>query len=264
MSTDGPVPDQPQPLDVAWIASRLAGLRLGQPLIYLPEIASTNTHAMDLARQGAAEGTLVLTDEQTAGRGRIGRVWRSLPGQQLELSLVLRPQAPAHFLVMASALAVAEAITAVTTLATDIKWPNDVVVGGRKVCGILIETSQEIAVVGIGINVNGSFASDPELAARATTLAEAAGHTVVREEVVVEVLRRLDASDRALNSSVAARSDLRDAWRARLITLGQRVTVQQGETIRTGIAEDVDGDGVLLLRDDDGARHSITWGDVAS
>ena len=98
------------PLDVEAVQAEIVPLRLGHPFLYFPAIGSTNTHAAELAREGAAEGTLVTTDDQTAGRGRIGRVWRSLPGQQLAVSLVLRPSFPPHFLVMSSALAVAEAI----------------------------------------------------------------------------------------------------------------------------------------------------------
>src|SRR5690242_21469608 len=145
------------PLDHARLRTAISGLRLGHPLIYFPALDSTNSHAAELARAGAAEGTLVTTDDQTAGRGRIGRAWKSLPGQQLALSLVLRPAFPPHFLVMASALAVAAAIETVAGLTPAIKWPNDVLVDGRKVCGILIETSPGAAILGIGLNVNGSL-----------------------------------------------------------------------------------------------------------
>src|SRR5262249_54779112 len=118
-------------LDIAALEAALQGLRLGAPLVYFPAVPSTNTHAARLAQEGAPEGTLVTTDDQTAGRGRVGRAWKSLPGQQLALSLVLRPVFPPHFLVMASALAVAKAIEENTSLRAEIKWPNDVQVTGR-------------------------------------------------------------------------------------------------------------------------------------
>ncbi|HKV83049.1 MAG TPA: biotin--[acetyl-CoA-carboxylase] ligase, partial [Ktedonobacterales bacterium] len=121
------------PLDIADLKTRLAPLRLGHPLLYFPAIGSTNSHAVELAREGAAEGTLVTTDDQTAGRGRIGRVWKSLPGQQLALSLVLRPTFPPQFLIMASALAVAETVGDLVATEAAIKWPNDVLLAGRKV-----------------------------------------------------------------------------------------------------------------------------------
>ncbi|HEV2238035.1 MAG TPA: biotin--[acetyl-CoA-carboxylase] ligase, partial [Ktedonobacterales bacterium] len=147
------------------LRARLAGGPLGDPLIYLPTIGSTNSHAAELARDGAHDGTLVLTDAQPEGRGRVGRRWRSMPRQQLLFSLVLRPAFPAHFLVMAAALAVADAIDAVAGVPVAIKWPNDVLFEGRKLCGILIETGTgaagAYAVLGIGLNINGSLEGDP-------------------------------------------------------------------------------------------------------
>jgi len=268
-----PEPADATTLDVAALRQGVAGLRLGQPLIYFPAIGSTNTYLMSRAREGAAEGTLVTTDDQTAGRGRMGRVWKTLPGHQLILSLLLRPEFPPHFIMMASALAVAEAIERVTGLTPTLKWPNDVLVHGRKVCGILIETGEGAAVVGMGLNVNGSLADDPELAARATTLAdELGGATVSREALAIALLTRLDALYHTLQTGgLAGRQAVRDAWRARLGTLGQRVVIRQGaaspataddQTTLTGLAEAVDADGALTLLTDDGQRHTITWGDI--
>lgn len=254
-----------RPLDVAALEAAFAPLTLGRPLIYHPAIASTNTEAMALARQGAAEGTLITTDEQTAGRGRLGRVWQSLPDEQLALSLVLHPSFPPHFLVMASALAVAEAIEAATGLRPEIKWPNDVLIAGRKVCGILIETSEHIAVLGIGLNVNGSLAGDPELAVRASTLADALGlgQPIAREPLFIELIRRLDGLYATLKAGgEQARQQLRAAWRERLATLGKRVTIQQVGRAITGVARDVDESGALIVATDEGRRETITWGDV--
>src|SRR5262249_10040531 len=251
-------------LDIAALEAALQGLRLGAPLVYFPAVPSTNTHAARLAQEGAPEGTLVTTDDQTAGRGRVGRAWRSLPGRQLALSLVLRPTFSPHLLVPASALAVAEAIEAMGLVAT-IKWPNDVQVDGRKVCGILIETSPGYAVLGIGLNVNGSLADDPELTSRATTLADVAGYEIAREALAGVLLRRLDALYAALSTGgEQARVALRATWRARLVTLGRRITIVQQEETLTGVAEDVDANGALLLRMDDGELHTVTWGDVST
>ncbi len=255
--------DTARPLDVAAVEAAVASLALGHPLIYHQAITSTNTEAMTLARAGAAEGTLVTTDDQTAGRGRMGRAWMALPNEQLALSLLLYPSFPPHYLVMASALAVAEAIEAATELRPGIKWPNDVLVEGRKVCGILIETSAAIAVLGIGINVNGSLAGHPELAARAITLADALGHPVAREPLLIELLHRLDGLYATLQrGGEQARRQLREAWRARLVTLGQHVIVQQVGHALAGTATDVDESGALILRADDGTRQTINWGDV--
>lgn len=254
------------PLDVDRLEREVAGLRLGHPIVYYAAIGSTNTRALELAREGAADGTLVTTDDQTAARGRIGRTWTSLPGQQLALSLILRPVFPRHFLVMASALAVAEAVEVVAGVAAaGIKWPNDVLVGEHKVCGILIESSEEYAILGMGINVNGSLAEDPILAARAMTLEQAAGHMVSREALAAELLQRLDAVYAELQTGEEeAQQSVRDRWRSRLAMLGRRVTVRQNAATLEGMAEDVTEGGALLLRRDDGEIQVITWGDVES
>ncbi len=258
-----PLTNDFEPLDVEALRRSLAGLRLGNPLVYLPALGSTNSHAIELARAGAAEGALVITDHQTAGRGRVGRAWEPLPRQQLTFSLLLRPPFAPHWLVMASALAVADAIEAVTSLRPEIKWPNDLLIGGRKVCGILIETSDGFAVLGIGVNVNGSLADHPILAARATTLADVAGHVLAREPLAAEILHGLDALyAELLAGGEAAQQALRDVWRARLVTLGRRVVIRQGEDELAGTAEDVAADGALLLRDEAGTQRVVTWGDV--
>jgi BirA family transcriptional regulator, biotin operon repressor / biotin---[acetyl-CoA-carboxylase] ligase len=210
----------------------------------------------------------VVTDAQPEGRGRVGRPWRSMPRRQLLLSLVLRPPFPAHLLVMAAALAVADAVGAVASVPVEIKWPNDVLYGGRKLCGILIETGTSgagaYAVLGIGLNVNGSLEGDAELAPIATTLATATGHAIAREDLAVALIQRLDDHYRALNTGGAtARAALRAAWRARLVTLGRAVRITQGDTVLTGVAEDVDADGALLLRLPSGERRIILWGDVS-
>lgn len=261
--------DEPASLDAGALKASLSSLRLGQPLIYRPTLDSTNTHAIELARAGASEGTLVIADEQTAGRGRVGRVWCSLPRRQLLLSLVLRPDFPPHFLVMAAALAVARTVDAEAGALAEIKWPNDVLHEGHKLCGILIETGSDargerFAVLGIGLNVNGSVAAEPELRARATTLASIAGHDLPREQVAATLLTHLDALNTWLRTGgTAAQQAVREAWRTRLVTLGSHVRLTQGERMEEGTAEDVDADGALLLRRAEGSLLSVTWGDVS-
>lgn len=250
-------------LDVDDLRARLAGLRLGHPLIYFPAIGSTNTYAVELARAGTAEGTLVITDDQTAGRGRVGRVWKSLPGQQLALSLALHPTFPPQFLIMASAVAVVLALEEVARTPAEIKWPNDVLISGRKVCGILIESGGDYAVLGIGLNVNGALSGDEELRTRATTVAEAAGGPISRETLAAALLSHLDRLYQRLQTGgETARAEARSEWRKRLRTLGQTVTLRQGADEVTGFAEDVNEDGALLLRLANGELRAITWGDV--
>ncbi|MGO8947616.1 MAG: biotin--[acetyl-CoA-carboxylase] ligase [Ktedonobacterales bacterium] len=260
-------PDPGVPLDVAVIEAATPELQLGKPLLYFPALGSTSAQVMSLAREGALPGLLVMTDEQTAGRGRIGRSWKSFPGKQLEFSLLLKPISSPQFLVMAGAVAVAETIEAVAGVPTGIKWPNDVLVRGRKVCGILIETTSDFVVLGIGLNVNGSLAADPSLAQRAITLADAAGHPISREALAIDLLRRLDLYYAALSTggdqNDQDESAIWDSWRQRLVTLGHRVSVTQGSVSLSGVAEEVDAGGSLLLRLDDGRLETVSWGDVS-
>ena len=251
------------PLDIDRIARALAGSPLPFTLRYFPTIDSTNTYAMRLPPGEAQEGLVIITDHQTAGRGRVGRIWEGFARQQLTFSVILTPSFAANWLMMASALAVHEAITGVTRLASAIKWPNDVLIGDKKVCGILIETSGEIAVIGIGVNVNGSLAQLPELAARATTLEDEAGHPFAREPLAAAILLTLaDHYDAMRSQGDAGRETVRLAWREQTGHSWRSVRVDQGQTRVTGWAEDVAEDGALIVRRDDSERAVITWGDV--
>jgi len=257
-------------------------------LLYLPTVESTNTLAMQLARERPDEGLVVLTDSQTAGKGRQGRRWVDVPGCNVLMSIVLRPSFPPHLLVMIASLAVVDAIARVCQdcqARAVIKWPNDVLIEERKVAGILIETShdaqgQMLAVIGIGLNVNGhieevthSLAEQASFVARATTLETVCGHPVRRELLIASVLRSLEKAYLSLQqetmgvlSATTAQALpsrlLREQWRDRLATLGRAITVRQGNFTISGVAEDVDGNGELLLRNHAGELISITWGSI--
>lgn len=247
---------------------------IGKTLIYHPTLDSTNTLALDLIRSAQAdgtppaEGTVILTDHQPGGRGRQGRRWQSLPGQQVLLSIILYPAFPLSSLVMCAALAVREAIAQTTALSPAIKWPNDVLLAGKKVCGILIETTNSQdnrwnAVVGIGVNVSGSFKEDHELAERATSIAEQGNSTIRREALIATLLQCFEEHYLQLQygGSEGARQ-VWSGWREYLVTCGRRVRVQQGEQIMEGLALDVEDNGALLVRQDDGTTVQIHWGDV--
>ncbi len=255
-------------LNIADIERRLHTTHIGKTLIYHPVITSTNTLALKLAQEGAVEGTVVLTDDQPGGRGRQGRRWQALPGQQALLSIIVYPTFPAHFLVMCAALAVREAIALTSDLDPTLKWPNDVLVAGKKICGILIETTSGAderlsAVVGIGVNVHGSFKEVPELVQRATTIAEQGSENVSREGLIVTLLERFDEGYEMLkNGGADGAWRIWKHWRDHLTTLGRWVRIQQGERLIEGMAIGVDGDGALLVRQLDGATTQITWGDV--
>jgi BirA family biotin operon repressor/biotin-[acetyl-CoA-carboxylase] ligase len=240
---------------------------MGRNLVYLPETPSTNDVARRLAQEGAPEGSVVVTDHQTAGRGRLARRWEAPPGCCLLLSLLFRPPLAAHQvqrLTMACGLAVAEAIEATTGLAVGLKWPNDVLIGGAKVAGILTELELQgsrvaAAVVGIGLNVN----LDPEalpggLLVPATSLSKALGRQVARRPLLLALLQALEARYLAL---CGGRSP-HDEWAGRLVTLGRRVTVSGPGRKVAGVAEGVNADGALLVRLDDGRLETVVAGDV--
>jgi BirA family biotin operon repressor/biotin-[acetyl-CoA-carboxylase] ligase len=255
-------------LAISEIQNHLHTTCIGNTLIYRPVIDSTNTLALRLAQEGAEEGSVVLTDDQPGGRGRQGRHWQAQPGQQVLLSIIVYPTFPAQYLVMCAALAVREAIARNTSLNPAIKWPNDILVAGKKICGILIETSSTAdhrlcAIVGIGLNVHGSFKEVPELAQRATTIAEQGSTNVSRERVIVTLLEHFDANyARLQHGSAEDARQIKQRWREQLATLGQPVRIQQADRLIEGLAVGVDEDGALLVRQDTGDTTAITWGDI--
>ena len=236
---------------------------VGRHIIYYHSLPSTMEVARRAGGRGAAEGTVVIAEEQTAGRGRRHRSWLSPPGG-IALSLILRP-AVQHLpqMIMLASLAVTSAIEVVTSLKAGIKWPNDVLIRGKKVCGILIENQLrggvlEFTVVGIGINVNMDLSAYPEIADIATSLSAELGRQVSRSELVHTLLVEVEQ----LYLDIRAGQSLHQRWRERLVILGQEVRVMEGGKVEQGIAEDVDTDGSLLLRCPDGSLTRIVFGDV--
>ena len=237
--------------------------RFGRRLEYRAVLGSTQDLARELARAGAPEGPVVLAGRQTAGRGRLGRSFIS-PRGGLYFTVILRP-ALEHLrpLPVIAALAVARGLEQVADLRTALKWPNDVLVGGRKICGILLEseiTGQVVnyVLLGIGVNVNADMSAYPEIAAIATSAAAEAGRPVSREVLAAAVLNDLEE----LYLAAQAGQRVQDEWRARLDTLGRQVRATCGQMVEEGLAEDVDGDGSLILRRPDGSRVTIVAGDV--
>jgi BirA family biotin operon repressor/biotin-[acetyl-CoA-carboxylase] ligase len=214
------------------------------------------------AGRGAPEGTVIIADEQTAGRGRLGRAWLSPPGS-ISVSLLLYPGiAGLPYLIMIASLAAARSIEAVTGLKARLKWPNDVLVNGRKVAGILIESSMkgkavDYAVIGMGININVDMTAFPEITATATSLSGELGASVSRLGVVRRLLVELDCLYQA------PRQAIYEEWRSRLDTLGRQVCVSSGGAAQYGRAESVAADGSLLLRRDDGSLTRVLAGDVS-
>ena len=233
-------------------------------------VDSTQAIVFALAAEGAADRTVVVADSQAAGRGRRGRVWHDEPGESLLCSILLRPRlTPAQLptLSLTAGVAVAEALARAAGLAPRLKWPNDVLVDGRKIAGILLESrpappatpaapaaSGSIIALGIGINIaQRSFV--PELAGRATSV-RLAGGDVDRDTLLAALLDALDGWRARLEGEGFA--PVRERWRALADTLGRRVSVDGV----TGTAVDVDGDGALLI--DDGVAWRRVLGGVVS
>jgi BirA family biotin operon repressor/biotin-[acetyl-CoA-carboxylase] ligase len=255
----------------------------GRQLVYLPSTGSTNDVAKDLAAQGAPEGTVVLADEQTAGRGRMGRRWLAPPGTCLLCSILFRPDLPptqAQRLTMLCSLAAADAAEQVAGLRTVIKWPNDLITKAqsskpkvqrsdlqppnwRKLAGVLTETGVmgerlDFAIVGIGINVNVEPGVLPTLAPDATSILAETGQEIDRATLLAALLAGAEARYARLRAGENPHAE----WTARLATLGQPVQVTIPEGVLRGVAESVDEDGALLLRTPDGECRRLLAGDV--
>ena len=247
------------------IQSGLGTQWAGREIVYFKEIDSTNRYAKKLAAEGAAHGTMVLADTQTAGRGRRGHSWISPAGSSISMTLILRPDVPPAQVAKISlltALATANAIRRVTGLDARIKWPNDIVAGGRKVCGMLMEmdaTPEKVAsvVAGVGINVHHTQFPE-EIAHSASSLDLLAGRRISRSVIVRAFLQEYERVW-ALGDEAMMR-----AYRERSATIGQRVQVIGLNGTYTGTAEGVTDSGSLLVRaDEDGGVREVLAADVS-
>jgi BirA family biotin operon repressor/biotin-[acetyl-CoA-carboxylase] ligase len=245
------------------ILQRLTTQFIGRNLLYYPIIPSTMDAARKAASGGAGEGTAVVAEEQTAGRGRLGRSWINPPGV-IAISIILRPElSQLLHLTMVASLATSRCIERVTGLNTAIKWPNDILINSRKVSGILTENtlreeSIDWAIIGIGINVNFNPKAFPEIADTATSLSHELGNKVSQLEIVLHLLREIE-----LLYLASRRGDpIHVEWQNRLETLGKVVQLKSGEQLEEGYAESVDSDGSLLLRRSDGSLARFIAGEV--
>lgn len=237
---------------------------MGQTIYFYEETDTTNNRARELALEGAPEGTLVVAEKQTAGRGRRGKVWESPLGTGIWMSLVLRPQiAPteASVLTLLCGLATAEAIEAETGLSADIKWPNDILINGKKAVGILTEMDCEMSEVhfvipGIGINVN-TASFPPEIAEIATSLYLECGKTVSRRRLVHKVLERLEEHYETFLWTGSFAAMLED-YRKHCITLGKEVHVLGREPFFAE-ALDITPEGELLVRRADNGKEEVVF-----
>ena len=238
---------------------------LGAAFQYEPVVDSTMDVAREAGRSGAPHGLVVLADEQTAGRGRFGRRWVAPPGANLTFTILVRPDTSTlERLSMIAALGVGDGVEASAGVRPVFKWPNDVQIRGRKLAGILIEAeltgeSPSFALVGIGLNVNLDTSVEPEIAEIAVSLRDVLGCELTREAVLAAVL---GAFEQWYEHRPGAA--VRDAWAARLVTLGQTISVSFAGQVETGIAESVTDTGALYLRREDGSMVVLPAGEVTT
>jgi len=242
---------------------------IGRDIQVFEQTTSTNDVMEKFARDGVKEGVVVFAESQTKGRGRLGRKWISPERKGLWFSVLLRPDLrpqEATQLTVASATALRRAIQNETSLKPEIKWPNDILIGGKKVAGILTELGAEVdrvrhIILGIGLDVNLEAGELPaELRKTATSLKIETGETVSRAELAVAILRELDFDYARICGGkfpVVA-----DEWEAHCVTIGRNVTVLIGDRAIRGRAESLDDDGALLLRTEHGHLERIIGGDV--
>lgn len=236
---------------------------IGREILFYPSVTSTNDVAQEKARHRLPEGTVVIASTQTAGKGRLKRKWNS-PEGTLAYSVILYPSVSRlPSLIMIASLSVVYAIKAITGIQAQIKWPNDVLIDGKKVCGILIENrlkgnNVDYAVIGIGINANVNPAAYPEIAATATSLSIETGREIALVPLIQQLLIEMDK----LYSPVLNEKKIFEEWRDNLITLGKNVRATSGDIVINGIAESVDADGSLLVRQPDGNIIPVFQGDV--
>lgn len=252
------------------ILQNLRTRRIGQHVISVQEVDSTNLLAAKLADRGEPDGTLVIAELQTGGKGRRGRSWFSPAGTGIWMSLILRPSLPmaqAPLITLIAAVAVSQALTEITGCMAGIKWPNDILFEGKKCCGILTEMSMEsdeinYVILGIGVNVNQQAADFPEeIAARATSLGIVSGSQFRRSEVVQLILERFESVyDRFLAEGSFA--PIRELWIKQSITIGKQVSAQTPRGVIQGTAVGLDDMGALMVRDGAGNLQKIYSADI--
>ncbi len=260
----------PDLLSSAEIAAQQDAVVMGSRIVCMEQTASTNGDAFRLAEQGAAEGTVVLADTQSGGKGRMGRVWSSPPGVNLYCSIILRPaimpyEAPQ--LTFLSAVAVARSIERISAIVPEIKWPNDVLIKGQKVAGLLNEMSAEtdavnFVILGIGVNLNMTAEQFPDdLRHPATSILLESGRPVGRSGFCAIMLNELDRLYADFRTH--GFGPVREEWQRRCNAHGRELSVSDGgsEVVR-GMFAGIDGSGALLVSGADGAISKILSGDV--
>ncbi|MGI6570208.1 MAG: biotin--[acetyl-CoA-carboxylase] ligase [Caldicoprobacterales bacterium] len=261
----------PDILNPALLQSFLKTKKLGRKTEFHDSIDSTNTRAKELAQEGAAHGTLVAAEEQRKGRGRLGRSWDSPPGMGIWMSVILRPAFPPRFaprMTALAGLAVLDAVNMLTGSRALIKWPNDIIINRKKVCGILTEMQAdpdliEYVIIGIGMNVNTPKEGFPEeLAHSATSLLLETGQEVNRCQMTACILNSFEKLYDCYEKTTDF-SGMMERYRSQCITLGKRVRVVSLSGEWEGTALDLTEDCELVVELEDGSRCTVLSGDVS-
>ena len=251
------------------VLSHIPGHPWGENVLVLEEVGSTNTMLKSMALQGAPEGTVLVASRQTAGRGRLGRTFLSPEGVGVYLSALIRPNVAAEqlmHLTCAVAVAMCDAVEAASGIRPKIKWTNDLVIGKRKLGGILTELvfadgAVSGAVIGIGINCRQKPEDlDPSIRDMATSLYIAASREVSRSRLAAEMIRALEQMNRELISEKAL---LMARYEEDCMTVGQKIRVVRGDSEAYGTAVGIDPDGGLIVEYDSGVTETVAFGEVS-
>lgn len=250
-------------LDSDEIYSRLTREGVGCPLFYMEETDSTNEWAKRAFSEGAVDGSVYLADYQSAGKGRRGRVWQSPEGTSVSMSLLLRPEMPADrvsMLTLVMGLSAAQGMQAATGLEVGIKWPNDVVIKGRKLCGILTEANANLdyVIIGIGINCNMTAFSE-EIAQTATSLRLELGEMVSREAVTAEILKAFYRNYRRFLENCSFAGMLKQEYEELLVNRNRQVRVLDPKGEYNGLALGINELGELLVKREDTAAVEVVY-----
>lgn len=258
----------PDILNEAEIKDGLKTFKLGCSILSLDTVDSTNEEIKRQARKGAEHGLVCVAETQSAGKGRLGRKWSSTPGAGIFMSVLLRPDIPpleVSGITLAAGLAVCKAVQKTTGCDAKIKWPNDVVIGRKKICGILTEMSAEsdrveFVVVGIGVNVN-TDAFPEEISHKATSLKIETGKQIDRRALLREILLQLEIyTDEFLLNTCGS---ITGEYKENCVTIGREVSVARGGEQMTGMAVDITLGGSLVVKRQDGTLTEIGSGEVA-
>jgi BirA family biotin operon repressor/biotin-[acetyl-CoA-carboxylase] ligase len=241
---------------------------IGKSIYYYDIIDSTNLKANELAKAGEGEGSIVLAEEQSSGKGRLGRKWLSKKGTNILLSVILRPQLKPNevFLItMLTSVSITNVIRNYLKLTAEIKWPNDIYIKGKKVCGILTEFHAkkeyiDFIILGVGINVNFNTSPYPEIKEIATSLSQEKRAKISRSKFLLYFLQELEKEYEKLKEKKS--EEIREKWREYSFIFGKTVVVESFGKISEGEALDIDAEGALIIRNKEGQLKRILCGDV--